>query len=357
MPAGISPHGVGLPLHLLLRRSVCKTGEIGGSLRQRRRLSVASRYSVFGFGIESSLELPELFGSYEAGLPRWRIQKETRQPPPDGNSVAVGSDTVLDGIAVRAFRTDAGMRLMFDDTGTFDIRSVERLVVWYPGSSANPAAVRADLLGRVMAVCAHLDGRVSLHASAVSIGGLAVAFLGPKHAGKSTMALALVRNGARLLTDDTLVVRIDAKGAAWAAPGVQRVRLWDDSVRALGLSASGDAGAKPTVDCLTRAELETTEVPLRACYVLQGSTDACRVVADRARLSPVHAALACVRYSKLGALAGGSEGQIVLDRVAALTSAVPVFEATVERDLERLEGLARAFIAWHASPNAERPAP
>ncbi len=71
--------------------------------------------------------------------------------------------------------------------------------------------MRADLLGRVMALAAHADGRLTLHASAVSVAGRAVAFVGPKHAGKSTLALALVRKGARLLTDDTLVVRLQSR--------------------------------------------------------------------------------------------------------------------------------------------------
>ncbi len=48
---------------------------------------------------------------------------------------------------------------------------------------------------------------------------------------------------------------------------------------------------------------------------------------QRERLSPVHAALACVRFSKLGALGGGAVGAAVLDRAGSLTKAVPVYVA------------------------------
>jgi hypothetical protein len=247
------------------------------------------------------------------------------------------------------------MRLAFDDTGTFDVLRAERLIVWYPGPSESAAAVRADLLGRVIALAAHVDGALALHASAVSIDGRAIAFIGPKHAGKSTLALSLVQAGARLLTDDTLVVRLDVDGAAWASPGVQRVRLWDDSARALDVAAHGDAGAKPMIDHLAHTKLESMDVRLDACYVLQpAASDGTIAALRRERMSPVQATLTYVRFSKLGALAGGSEGAVVLDRAAALSAAVPVYAAHVPRDLTRLSAVAESFLAWQrgGAPNA-----
>jgi hypothetical protein len=111
---------------------------------------------------------------------------------------------------VRAFASATSFRLIFDDTGRFDVVASEKRITWYPGACATAAAVRADLLGRVIAMAAHATGALTLHASAVSIEGQGpIALLGPKHAGKSTLALALV-NAARAAaaTDDTLVVRI-----------------------------------------------------------------------------------------------------------------------------------------------------
>jgi hypothetical protein len=205
-----------------------------------------------------------------------------------------------------------------------------------------------------MALAAHVDGHVALHASAVSIDGRAVAFLGPKHAGKSTLALALVRAGARLLTDDTLIVRL-AGETVWAVPGVQRLRLWDDSARALGAPVSGARGAKPTVDRLEPNEIETQPVPLEACYVLQASSGIPAGAVRRERLSAVHATLAQVRFSKLGALAGGAVGAALLDRVANLTNTVPVLSATIGRDLASLHDVGDRFVAWHGENKAVEP--
>jgi hypothetical protein len=59
--------------------------------------------------------------------------------------------------------------------------------------------------GPVHALVRHLEGRPTLHASAVSVGGRALAFLGESGAGKSTCAADLCRRlGAELLADDTV---------------------------------------------------------------------------------------------------------------------------------------------------------
>ena len=311
------------------------------------------RYDVFGYRIESDIELPELPASTRSGASAWRIQ--TVGGRLRGGAVApLGTEAVFGSVQVHAFELDCGFRLVFDDTGTFDVSPRERVIAWHPGPGAANVAVRADLLGRVLALAAHADGLLALHASAVSIAGHAVAFIGPKHAGKSTLALALVKHGAKLLTDDTLVVRRAADEKLLAAPGVQRVRLWRDSARALGAESSGEAGAKPTVDCLTSDELESTSVPLSACYVLEDAGDRSTAEIHRDRLTPVHAAVACVRFSKLGALGGGSAAAAILDRAVTLTKIVPVFVAKVERDLTRLDDVAERIMDWHRSDRGVR---
>lgn len=313
------------------------------------------RYAAFGYVVESAIELPELAAlTLDQSRPDWRVLVGYGPPPPTVGG-AFGEDHVHGDVYVRAFVQEHGLRLAFDDTGVFDIHSVGRRIRWYPGPGVTEAAVRADLLGRVIALAAHVDGHVALHASAVSIDGRAVAFLGPKHAGKSTLALALVRLGARLLTDDTLIVRLDA-GTPWAVPGVQRVRLWNDSARALGAAVSDARDAKPTVDRLEPNELETRPVPLDVCYLLEGSPGLQGGAVRRERVPAVHAALAQVRFGKLGALAGGAVGATLLDRVANLTRGVPVFTAAIGRDLSSLHAVAARFIRWHSADGAVHPA-
>ena len=308
------------------------------------------RYGVFGFTIESTIPFPELDPADAGDRVDWRIRL-AREELAGTLGTSLGTDCVYGDVHVRTYASETTLRIAFDDTGVFDVRPSHREIVWYPGPLQNEAAVRADVLGRVMALAAHADGHLTLHASAVSLAGGAVALVGPKHAGKSTLALALVRKGARLLTDDTLVVRLQS-GAAWAALGVRRIRLWEDAARALGTFVSG-VGVGKSMPTLVPNELEAAPLPLVACYVLAPSLEpnggeGNGAAIQRERLSPVHAALACVRFSKLGALSGGVVGSAVLDRAGSLTKTVPVFVAAVRPDLTRLDEVAERVMAWHA---------
>ena len=311
-------------------------------------MSHVASYAAFGMRLECGFALPELAPSTASDCAVWRVEERTGEPPALAGST-LGIDTVYGSVGVRAVALTNALRLAFDDTGTFDVHAAERLIAWYPGPKPDPNAVRADLLGRVMALATHAVGGLALHASAVAIDDRAVAFVGAKHAGKSTLAMALVRGGARLITDDTLVLRFDERDDVWAAPGVQRVRLWDDSARALGAESRGSIGAKPTVEPLAAHQLQPTDIPLDSCYVL-GSSDA--IGGDRIHrlpLSPVRAAIACVGFSKLGNLAGGSEGAVLLDRAARLVRTVPVYAAQVRQGLDRLDETAAQVLAWHRS--------
>jgi len=314
------------------------------------------RYGVFGFTIESTIAFPELEAADACDRVDWRIRM-AREERAGSAGTSLGIDCVYGDVQVRTYASGMTLRIAFDDTGVFEVRPSDREVVWYPGPLPAEAAVRADILGRVMALAAHADGHLTLHAGAVSVGGRAIALVGPKHAGKSTLALALVRKGARLLTDDTLVVRLQG-GTAWAAPGVQRMRLWEDTARALGTLVSGSGDAK-SMASLAPNELETAPMSLAACYVLASvdpnGGDGNGAPIQRERMSSVHAALACVRFSKLGRLGGGAVGMAVLDRAGSLTKAVPVFVAAVRPDLARLDEVAERVMAWHAPARVAGP--
>ena len=76
-------------------------------------------------------------------------------------------------------------------------RRTGQVITWHrPPEVALDAAV-ADLTSRVLALALHAGGVFTLHASAVSIDGGGIAFLAPKHHGKSTLCSALVLAGAR----------------------------------------------------------------------------------------------------------------------------------------------------------------
>ena len=96
------------------------------------------------------------------------------------------------------------------------------------------------LLGPVMGFVLRRRSTLALHASAVCIGGQAVALCGESQAGKSVTAAALALAGVPVLCEDiTPLVEVDRKFQA--EPGYPRVCLWPDAVEKL----CGAPGALP----------------------------------------------------------------------------------------------------------------
>jgi len=131
------------------------------------------------------------------------------------------------------------------------------------------------LAGQALPLAAVLQGLEPFHASAVTLDGRAVGFVGSSYAGKTTVALALVLRGARLVTDDVLVVEAGDHGVrAHAGAAITNVRhdtvrlLSDRGVEALGREVSRDEhGVRLAV------ELDRTPRPLAILYYLERRLD------------------------------------------------------------------------------------
>ena len=80
------------------------------------------------------------------------------------------------------------------------------------------------LLSSFLADMLALDGHCVLHASAVEVGGAAIAFTGGSGSGKSTLAALCCIAGARVVTDDVLRVEL-REDAGWCFRGSQALRL------------------------------------------------------------------------------------------------------------------------------------
>lgn len=106
--------------------------------------------------------------------------------------------------------------------------------------------------------------RFFLHASVVSLRGRAFAFFGPSGAGKSTLAARLIQRGFRLLADDRVLL-IPGRSGIQAVPGLQRIRLHDDSAQRL-YGESGAATDEKHFIAPARQHLAQRSAPLRALF-------------------------------------------------------------------------------------------
>lgn len=307
----------------------------------------AGIYRVFGGALASPIGFPEL--PRTPGAADWVLETVDPAPAPR-DAVLLGTDDVEADVRVHLYRDADGYRLVFDDTGTFEVLAEGARLTWAAGPRADERSVRLDVLGRVLPLAMHAAGTLTLHGSAVAVGGSGIGFLGPKHFGKSTLSQALVAAGARLATDDALPVAL-AGGTAWMRPGVPAARLWGDSLawlRAGRAEGSGDGGGKTTLAPLPAAQIVDERVPLAALYVLAPRRpEPTAPPARRARLPAVQAALALVAHAKLGPLLGRGEAALMLDRASRVADALPVYRLELVRDFAHLPAVVDALLAWH----------
>lgn len=118
------------------------------------------------------------------------------------------------------------MPQLFDFVISADFRRID---MWRAGD-AEDAIVDVILGGILSASLIMLNGDLALHASAVLVADQAVAFVGQRGMGKSTLATIMCRDGgAQLISDDVLRV---LPGPSRIFPGATATRLraaWQDS--------------------------------------------------------------------------------------------------------------------------------
>jgi len=129
------------------------------------------------------------------------------------------------------------------------------------------------LLGPMIGFVLLLRGTPALHASAINVGGQAIALVGPGGAGKSTTAAGFARMGYSVLSDDAVTLAGEP-GELMVHPGYPCIRLWPESADAL-------FGARDALPLLTpnwdkryldlagdNHRFQTDSLPLAAIYFL-----------------------------------------------------------------------------------------
>jgi hypothetical protein len=310
-------------------------------------------YAVYGGILRSTIELPELRpvdDAEQVSSDQDRVWSYSQPPPGSSAQVELtelGKELIYGGVHARLCRFDGGYRVVVDDTGAFDISEDGTVITGYPLELAWPDFVRAHLIGRVLSTAMYLQGALTLHGSAVVIDGRAVAFLAPKHHGKTTLALALTRAGASLLTDDTLPIDVHS---ASAMAGVHAMRLHQDTASLLA-----GAGHRPRtregkeiLNHMPDAWKYDATAALDAVYLLApAATLADGGVVDRQPLPGGAAAVSVVGHAKIAEMLGRWGAQTLLEQAVLLTSRVPVYRLAVVRDLDVLPTVVDQFGKWH----------
>lgn len=262
-----------------------------------------SCYRAFGLRIHSEIPLPELpqAAADDAIAADVQVRLGAVDPNlPDAQEIEPG-----------VYATRDQLLLDFREA-RYRIRNGCEIVV-EPAPGASDRDVRIYLLGSAMGAIFHQRGLLPLHANAIEIDGQAVAFVGPSGAGKSTLAAHFHRLGRRVLCDDVCVVSFDAAGIPMAWPGVPRIKLWSDALKAFGRD---DHGLQPVGGGLDKyslpmpGELPHAPLPLARIYMLeQASAEATAGIRVLAGAEAVDALVNNIYRWEFTAPLGRSEAQ------------------------------------------------
>jgi hypothetical protein len=223
-------------------------------------------YKAYGLSIQAALPLPELVSAEESPV------------ADNGEADVVIRFGQVEGLPTEANRvynkylhaTPEGIYLFWRGIGTFLVRGGHEIVV-DPAPDTEERVLRLFILGTTLAMLLHQRGDlVVLHASAVGISDQAVAFVGVKYAGKSTIAAILHKQGHNLVADDILAID-PSRSCPIALPGFPQFKLWPDSVASLGYILETLPQLRPELEKRGYRVVNgfsSTSMPLRCIYVL-----------------------------------------------------------------------------------------
>jgi len=270
------------------------------------------RYSGFGLGIDSELELPELpegDGEPDVVIRIGAVPPTSREPTLDEEF---------------SFHTLAG---------AFHIKGGREIIV-EPLPESVPGALNVVLLGRVMAFLLRQRGWLPLHASVVVIGEQAIVFVGPSGEGKSTTAAAFHARGHLVIADDVGAVRV-TNGKCLVRPAWSRLRLQEDSREVIdGERLHGQFQLDKHSYDVTRGKLHRL-FPVRCIYLLQ-----CGEELRTELLAPVVAATVLSKHSFARHRRLGKEALTLhLRECVATASVTPVYRLERPRAFSALSEL------------------
>ncbi len=205
------------------------------------------------------------------------------------------------------------------------------------------------LLGPVMGFVLRRRSILALHASAVFIGGQAVALCGESQAGKSTTAAALTLRGIPVLCED-ITPFIEKDGKFQVEPGYPRVCLWPDAVEKLFGAPDALPQLTPTWEKFflpldgRNAKFEEHRQDIGAVYVFSPRVDE----ADAPRIETMsfrEALLSLVQNTYMNWLLNREQRAAEFDALGKLVMQVPIRRIVPHLDLGRIGALCDLIVA------------
>jgi energy-coupling factor transporter ATP-binding protein EcfA2 len=251
------------------------------------------------------------------------------------------------GLKIYRSPTDGSFTLRYADGVEFIVNATGDRVRGRRPAKSSVEDAATYLTGPVLGFLLRIRRVVSLHASAIEIGGSAVVLVGDTGAGKSTTAAMFARLGYDIITED-IAALIDVDGGLMVGSGYADIALWPEAV--MLLYGSSDAlprfmpgWEKRRLDLAATGAFAVRSVPLGAVYLLadRGGPQ------DAPCVSPVSAGEAMVKL--LGNIYGNrvfhEELRVhELDIIHRIVGTVPVKAAAAGPDGNMLERFCEVIL-------------
>jgi hypothetical protein len=190
-------------------------------------------YSLYGLVVESNTEFPQLL----------ELKRDNEETVPADIRIEITEESTLrekyaghlEKGAVHHF-TENGV-WFHNQAGDFLIETVDgqTLMLCEKFADTDIGVARSFLMGNCIALAMTQRKKVVLHGSTLCFGDKTVLVCGDSGTGKSTTAMALIDEGARLMADDISVIDIDPSGVAYAYPAFPEQKLCRDAAVSRGL--------------------------------------------------------------------------------------------------------------------------
>jgi len=319
-------------------------------------------YSLFGLQVHCNIALPEI-SSIQLENPGFRNESTSRSvqirlgATPEGSALPAAPLEQLSysseykdesgNPALKIWKANGGglLRLEYFDGTQFwlDLDGTRVWATWPNNLTVEDTATY--LLGPILGLLLRMRGVTCLHASAVSLGDSAVAFVGAEGAGKSTTAAALAKLGGFAIVSDDVVALAETDGSFYVHPAYPYLCLWPESVESL----YGSSEALPRFSgnyqkrCLSLGrkalQFETRSLPLKLIYVLgeRRSEPAPTIEA----ISPRQSMIELVANTFATNVLDGAMRAKEFETLGRLIPRVPVRRMVAHQDASRLADLCR----------------
>jgi hypothetical protein len=235
-------------------------------------------FGIFNIALDSDITLPEL-PVIDEKMPVISVTRRAEKGLNDDQVTWFHHWPDKSGeISISGGHLEEKYLLRFPGLVDFVVYLENRSIVYIPEDGIPESTIRHLLLDQVIPRVLCQMGNLVLHASAIRLrDGTGIGFLGDSGWGKSTLAASFTGKGAKLITDDCLLLDFSKSGLTGIA-NYYGARLYDDSAVALFEQSHSSSGVahytdKKRINLPYSSGPTEQEVKLSALFVLNDPAD------------------------------------------------------------------------------------